>query len=136
MYLIDTVVLSEFCKTTPHPGVLQWLRNRVDDDLFLSVVTIGEIERGIARQRPKNPGFAERLGVWLDRTIDLYGDRILPVTVAIARRWGRLSGHIGHGGADLLIAATAIEHGLIVVTPNLKHFVPTSVSVEDPFAAA
>jgi toxin FitB len=133
MYLIDTVVLSEFRKGKPHPAVLDWLRDKSEDDLFLSVITIGEIERGIDRQRSANPGFAEVLSVWLDGTLATYSDRILPVTVAIGRRWGRLSANLGYGGADLLIAATAIEHGLTVVTRNLRHFVPTGVPVQDPF---
>ena len=76
------------------------MRGRAAESLFLSAVTVGEIERGIERQRIDNPVFAEALGAWLERTIELYADRILPVTTAIARRWGRLSARIGHGGAD------------------------------------
>jgi len=133
MYLIDTVILSEMRKRRRHPGVVRWLRGRAADTLFLSSVSVGEIERGIERQRIDNPVFAEALGAWFERTIELYADRILPVTTAIARRWGRLSGRIGHGGADLLIAATALEHGLTVVTRNTRRFAPTGVAVEDPF---
>lgn len=133
MYLIDTVVLSEMRKRHRHPGVVRWLRGRAVDSLFLSAIAVGEIERGIERQRSDNPVFAEALGAWLDRTIELYADRILPVTTAISRRWGRLSARIGHGGADLLIAATALEHGLTVVTRNIRIFAPTGVAVEDPF---
>jgi len=62
-----------------------------------------------------------------------YRDRILPVDTPIARRWGQLCSRIGHGSADLLIAATALEHGLSVVTRNVRHFVPTGVVVENPF---
>ena len=134
MYLIDTVVLSEMRKRRRHPRVVRWLRGRTADTLFLSAITVGEIERGIERQRIDNPVFAEALASWLDRTIMLYADRIVPVTTVIARRWGRLSARIGHGGADLLIAATALEHGLTVVTRNVRHFAPTGVAVEDPFA--
>ena len=133
MYLIDTVVLSEMRKRRRHSGVVRWLRGTTADTLFLSAVSVGEIERGIERQRIDNPVFAEALGAWLERTIELYADRILPVTTAIARRWGRLSARIGHGGADLLIAATALEHGLTVVTRNTRHFAPTGAAVEDPF---
>src|SRR5439155_23000089 len=102
---------------------------------FLSTITVGEIERGIERQRRQDPAFAEALLAWLERSIAAYQDRILPVTIAVARRWGRLSARIGHDGADLMIAATALEHGLIVVTRNLRHFVQTGVPVEDPFAS-
>ena len=81
----------------------------------------------------RNPAFAEELGRWLDRVLGWYGDRILPVTLPVARRWGRLSATLGHGGADLLIAATALEHGLMVVTRNARHFEPTGVQVLNPF---
>ena len=133
MYLIDTVVLSELRKRERHAGVVQWLRSKAVDALFLSAITIGEIERGVLRQRAKNAVFAEALGAWLDRTVETYADRILPVDTLVARRWGRLSTRIGHGGADLLIAATALEYGLTVVTRNVRHFLPTGVPVEDPF---
>jgi len=133
MYLIDTVVLFELRQQRRHPGVEQWLRDKAEESLFLSTITIGEIERGIARLRAKNQIFAEKLGIWLDRTVDLYAERILTVDTSVARQWGRLSARIGHSGADLLIAATALEHGLIVVTRNLRHFVSTGVPVEDPF---
>jgi toxin FitB len=133
MYLIDTVVLSELRRRERHAGIVQWLRERAVDSLFLSVITIGEIERGILRQRAKNPAFAEALGAWLDRTVEAYLDRILAVDTRVARRWGQLSARIGHGGADLLIAATALEHGLTVVTRDVGHFLPTGVPVEDPF---
>jgi toxin FitB len=133
MYLIDTVVLSELRKRDRDRGIVRWLNGKREEALFLSVVTIGEIERGIFRQRRINPAFAEVLGAWLDRTVQIYGDRILPVETTVARRWGRLSARIGHGGADLLIAATALEHGLTVITRNIRHFVQTGVAVENPF---
>lgn len=128
------MVLSELRKPDRHPGVVGWLRDKPAGELFLSVVTIGEIERGIVRQRGRDAAFAEALETWLDRTIIIHGDRILPVDSAVARRWGALSGRIGHDGADLLIAATALEHGLTVVTRNVRHFEPTGVAVFDPFA--
>jgi predicted nucleic acid-binding protein len=133
MYLIDTVVLSELRKRERSAGIVRWLRDKTVDALFLSAITIGEIERGVLRQQAKNPVFAEALGAWLARTVETYGDRILSVDTRVARRWGRLSARIGHGGADLLIAATALEHRLTVVTRNVRHFLPTGVPVEDPF---
>jgi toxin FitB len=136
MYLLDTVVFSEFFKRRRHPGFVAWLRNKSDELLWISTVTIGEIERGIEMQRRRDPAFAEALRAWLDNSVDVYSDRILPVTTTIARRWGRLSGRLGHEGADLLIAATALEHGLIIVTRNVRHFVPTGVLIENPFAQA
>src|SRR5262245_55109733 len=108
MYLIDTVAFSELFKRRRHPGFLQWLSGKSEDLFFLSTITVGEIERGIERQRRYDPVFAEALLAWLERSIEVYQDRILPVTVAVGRRWGRLSARIGHGGADLIIAATAL----------------------------
>ena len=101
-------------------------------DLYLSVVSVGEIERGIERQQRRDPVHAQALAAWLDRVLALYGERILGVDLSAARRWGRLSGHLGHEGADLLIAATALEHGLTVVTCNVRRFEPTGVPVLDP----
>jgi len=133
MYLLDTVSFSEFFKRRQHSGFVRWIGDKTEDVLFLSALTIGEIERGVEGQRERNPIFAEALRAWLDRSIAGYYDRILPITTPIARRWGRLSARIGHDGVDLLIAATALEHGLTVVTRNLRHFAPTGVSVENPF---
>ena len=108
------------------------MENQRTADLHISVVTVGEIERGITRQGRGNPPFARELALWLDRVLSLYGDRVLTVDTATARRWGQLSATLGHDGADLLIAATAIEHGLTVVTRNVRHFEPTGVSVLNP----
>ncbi len=101
-------------------------------DLFISVVTVGEIEQGVTQQQQQDVPFARDLGLWLDRVLGWYGDRILPVDVASARRWGQLSAALGHGGVDILIAATALEHGLTVVTRNVRHFEPTGVPVLNP----
>ena len=133
MYLLDTVSFSEFFKRRRDLGFVRWVGDKAEDMLFLSTLTIGEIERGIEGQRGRNPAFAEALLAWLDRSIEDYGDRALPVTTGIARRWGRLSTRIGHSGIDLLIAATALEYGFIVVTRNVRHFAPTGALVENPF---
>jgi len=132
--LLDTVVVSELRKARPNPRVIAWMRGLREADVFLSVVTIGEIERGIHKARETE--FAIALTRWLEELLRFYGDRILPVTPDIARRWGRLSADIGHEGADLLVAATAVAHGLTVATRNLRHFAPTGVRVFDPFRAA
>ena len=102
-------------------------------DLYLSVVTIGEVEKGIAKQQRRDPAFAERLADWLDGVLRYYATRILAVDLNVARRWGRLADAHGHAGADLLIAATAIEHGLAVVTRNVRHFEGTGVPLVNPF---
>ena len=114
MFLLDTVVLSELRKPPPqrNRNLVQWMGEVPSSDLFISVVTIGEIERGIERQRGLNPSFAEKIASWLDLILRAYEDRILPIDVAVARRWGRLSQRIGNKGLDLAVAATALEHGL------------------------
>jgi len=133
MFLIDTVVLSELRLRQRDPGVVAWISNQRQEDCFLSVVSIGEIERGIARKRSTDAAFAMQLAEWLDQLLRLYGDRLLPVDVGVARRWGLLSAEIGHDSADLLIAATALERGLTVVTRNLRHFTPTGVETLNPW---
>lgn len=132
MFLLDTDVLSALRRPDRTPTIAKWLSSRRTVDLHLSVVSIGEIERGIARQRARDAAFAEALASWLDRVLRLYGDRILGLDAPTARRWGQLSASIGHQGADLLIAATALEHGLTVVTRNVRHYEPTGVAVLDP----
>ena len=136
MFLIDTDVLSALRRRERYPEVARWMSRQRAADLYLSVVSIGEIERGVIRQQRSNPDFARTLGLWLDSVITLYGEHILGVNLAIARRWGQLSARIGNDRADLLVAATALEHGLSVVTRNVRHFQPTGVDVIDPSASA
>src|SRR6266851_5356693 len=110
MYLFDTVVLSELRKRKRDTNLIALINAAAPADLFLSTITIGEIELGIERQRTINPSFAHELAAWLDATARVYGERILPLDIAIARRWGRLAARIGNKGLDLAIAATALEH--------------------------
>jgi hypothetical protein len=133
LILLDTVVLSELRKKNPSPQVVGWLSAFRDSDLFLSVVSLGEIERGIEKKRHDDPLFAAALIRWLEDLLRLYGDRVLPVTPAIARRWGILSAQHGNDGADLLIAATALVHGLQIATRNVRHFAPLDVATVNPF---
>jgi toxin FitB len=133
MYLVDTDVLSELRKRKRNPNVVAWFEAMVSTDLFVCTITIGEIELGIERQRTINPGFAQALANWLDVTLRAYGERVLPLTVGIARRWGRLAAKLGNKQLDLAIAATALEHGLIVVTSNVSDLRPTGVPIFNPF---
>src|SRR5258708_17125378 len=127
MFLIDTVTLSELRKRERDPMVVKWFERQRTTDLFLSVISIGEIERGIARQRATDPGFAGTLADWLDRILSLYGDRIMPFDLRAARRWGALSAALGNDSVDLMIAATALENALTLVTRNASDFEPTGV---------
>jgi predicted nucleic acid-binding protein len=114
--------------------VSAWFQRQRTTDLFVSVVTIGEIERGIRRLRTNNPSFADSLAAWLDGVLAIYGERILPFGIQAARRWGALSAALGNDSADLMIAATALERGLTVVTRNTSDFEPTGVAVLNPFS--
>jgi predicted nucleic acid-binding protein len=135
MYLIDTVVLSELRKPNRDAHLTAWIKKQRTSDLFLSVVTIGEIERGIVLQRTKDPIFAVALASWLDRILALYSERVLPFDLRVARRWGQLSATLGNDSADLMISATALEHGLTVVTRNVSDFESTGVAIFNPFNA-
>jgi predicted nucleic acid-binding protein len=133
MFLVDTDVLSALAKRRRDANVEAWIERQRTGDLFISVISIGEIERGIALQGRRHSDFAAMLAAWLDQVLDLYGPRVLPFDLSSARRWGRLSAALGHSGADLQIAATALEHGLTVVTRNISDFEPTGVPLLNPF---
>lgn len=130
--LLDTNIVSALRRPERAPLVLNWLERQEPSDLYLSVITLGEIERGIAQQRKRNPEFAADLRAWVDETVMLFSDRILPFGVEEARIWGDLSARLGHDGADLLIAATALARNGAVVTQNGKDFAPTGVTVINP----
>ena len=133
MYLLDTNVISAVRRPDRAPQLAAWLRGKPESMLFLSVITLGEIERGIRAQERQNPAVAADLRTWMDRTVRLFSDRLLPFGAEEARIWGRLSQDIGHDGADLMIAATALANGATVVTGNVEDFRPTGVALEDPF---
>lgn len=134
MLILDTNVLSALRRPERSPVVAGWLARQRDEELFLSVITLGEIERGIVRQEQVNPPFARDLRDWMMRTVTLFSDRLLPFGSDEALIWGRLSARLGHSGADLLIAATALARDAVVVTGNVADFRPTGCRIEDPFA--
>lgn len=132
-FLLDTDILSAIRRKQRDQNLEKWLLSINSLDVYISVVTIGEVERGITQQRPNNPEFAEDLQRWLDTILQRYQQRILPLSISIAQRWGRLSAELGHNSADLMIAATALEHNLIVATRNTRHFEPTQVGLINPY---
>ena len=132
MYLIDTDVLSLLRRPQRAPSVARWVTAQADADLYLSAVTLGEVTRGIELQRPRNPDFAADLDAWLAAIRTRYAERVLPFGPAEAVLWGRLCAAVGHVSIDLMIAATAKERGLTVVTRNLRHYAGTDVSTLDP----
>lgn len=133
MYLLGSSVLSEMRKRARNPGVTRFLETTSAVDLYLSVITIGEVARGIERRRTVDPEFAARLEDWLRGILQSFEDRILVFDLPAAKRWGRLASEVGHAGPDLMIAATAQQHGLAVVTCNVRHFTGAGVEVIDPF---
>ncbi len=134
MILLDTMLLSELRKVRPDPAVLAFLQNQSPDGIFLSALTIGEMQAGIERLRTTQPEFAAELAQWLTQTELQFAQHILPIMPTIAKLWGRLCVQTGNKGTDNLIAATALCHNLTVVTRNVRHFEATGVRVVDPFA--
>jgi toxin FitB len=137
-FLLDTNVPSELIRPLPDPSVGKWLRSQDKELLFLSVVTIGELRKGFtilpASERRR------KLEQWFEADVlSWFEGRILPVTQAIAGRWGVFAGKRQLSGARLntadgMIAGTAAEHGLTVVTRNLKDFRDLGVEIFDPWS--
>jgi predicted nucleic acid-binding protein len=134
MWLLDTMVISELRKRDPDSHVVAWLSTVPSNHLFLSVVTISELQRGIIQQRAKDVIFAEKLQLWLDDLVRNYADRILPITQEIATQWGNLSAQAGHDGPDVMIAATALHHGHTVATRNIRHFSHFPIKTQNPYS--
>ena len=122
-YLLDTCIVSELRKKNCNPGVDGWISGLEPHDAFLSVLTLGEIRRGIELHRLKNSAAARELERWLVGLENHYADRVLPITPEIADTWGQLSLRQPLPVADGLIAATALVHKLTVVTRNVPDFV-------------
>jgi len=133
IHILDTNVISAARRRERAPGIIAWLLSQPEDELFLSVITLGEIKRGIRLQEKRNPDFAYDLQVWLDQTVTLFNDRVLEFNAQDALVWGELSARIGHAGADLMIAAQALTRDAVVVTGNGTDFSPTGVRIIDPF---
>lgn len=142
MYLVETNVISASApsRSTALAGLTAWLDCN-SDDLYLSAITVAEIETGIAKLRRTGAGpRADHLTAWLDMVLHLYSPRILPLDIPVARILGALtdlarSVNANPRLADLAIAATAISRGYTVLTRNLRHFQDIPVTCHDPFAS-
>ncbi len=135
IYLLDTNVLSETRKRRPAAGVTDWITVTPPDRLHVSVLTLGEIEQGIARIRSRADWQqAAALERWLRDVETGFADRVLPVTLPVAVAWGRQQYAQPVPVIDALIAATAKVHGMTVVTRNVKDFELAGVQVLNPFA--
>lgn len=139
-FLLDTNIPSELTRPQSDPQVERWLDQANDEDLYFSVISLGEILKGITVL----PASKRRSGLqeWLDDTLrPWFEGRILPVTAPIAERWGVLSGECRLQGrevkvADGLIVATAHHHGLTIVTRNVRDFVGLGITVLNPWNAS
>jgi toxin FitB len=133
-YLVDTNILSEVRKRERCDArVAAWLANVVPDELFVSVLSLGEIRRGIELIRKRDSASARALDKWLRGLETHYADRILPISAAVADRSGRLSPDQPLPVTDGLLAATGIEHKLTIVTRNADVFQRSGVNTLNPF---
>ncbi|MEY4577934.1 MAG: hypothetical protein RL701_2637 [Pseudomonadota bacterium] len=133
MYLVDTNVLSELSKRSPHEGVRTWFESVHAEQLWLSVLVLGELRAGIANRARRDARGAARLGAWLDKIVAEHKPRILPVTSKVAFVWGPLNVPDKLPAIDGLLAATAIVHDLTLVTRNVRDVARTGVRVLNPF---
>ena len=132
MYLLDTKVVSELRRTKPHGAVLAWLQSVDDRHLYLSAVTLGEIQAGIEPTREKDPAKAAAIERWAQQLAGAYN--VLTMDAATFRVWARLMHRRSNTLIeDAMIAAAAVVHGLTVVTRNTRDFEGFGVAVLNPF---
>lgn len=135
-YLLDTNVISELRKgERADENVRAWFGGLADEEIYLSVLTIGEIRRGVESVRRRDPDSASALDSWLARLGEAYRDRILPVDRSIAEEWGRLNVPDPLPVVDGLLAATAKVTGLTFATRNVADVEGVGVELVDPFSA-
>jgi hypothetical protein len=134
-FLLDTDVISEPRKGKPNPNALAWLRRQAATgaEMYLSVMAIAEIRKGIEQVRSRAPRQAEALEEWVSDLRGIYADRILPVDAAVADEWGRLTAAVRPPIVDGLMAATAKVHRLTLATRNIADVARTGVPVVNPF---
>jgi len=133
-YLLDANVISEIRKgSRADPNLRSWFQSIQEEELFLSVLVLGEVRSGVERIRTRDPAQAQALERWLLDLEAIYADRIFPITSEIADRWGRLSAVDPPSVVDCLMAATALENGLTLVTRNTHDLKRTGVKFLNPF---
>lgn len=135
-YLLDTNVLSELRKPQGNPNVKRWFAGVGGDALFLSVLVLGEIKQGVVRLSKRDPAQAAVYESWLETLKTDYRERVLELDAEIAERWGVLNAHEPLPVIDGLLAATALVHGLTLVTRNTKDVARSGVETLNPFEVA
>ena len=133
-YLIDMNVISELRRREPEPRVIRWYEQRPARQLFLSVLTLGEIRRCV--ERLDEGERQQALRTWLEQELPaFFSGRLLPIDDAVAQRWGRLMAEKGRSlpAIDSLLAATALEHNLVLVTCNFKDVADLPMAVANPW---
>ena len=131
-YLLDTNVISELRKAKPHGAVIAWLSDLRDDQIFLSAVTVGELQTGIEMTRQQDPAKAAEIEAWVEQVADSY--QVLPMDTTCFREWARLMmGKPDRLMEDVMIAATARVNDLIVATRNERDFEQLRGEVLNPF---
>lgn len=131
MFLIDTNIVSEARRRTPQ--AVEWLKSVDPRGVYLSVITLGEIMRGIAMKERTDRSAVCHLTEWLQTLRRDFAERVIPITDRVAIEWGRLAALRPRGDADGLIAATALVHDLTLVTRNVSDFEDTHVTIIDPW---
>jgi toxin FitB len=134
-YLLNTNVISETRKSRPDAGVIAFLSAAGGEGLFLSVLTLGELRKGVALKRRVDPEAATELAIWVEGIANNFADRILPIDSATALRWGELSAGRSLPVIDMLIAATALSRDLTLVTRNTRDFESSGALLLDPWQA-
>jgi toxin FitB len=132
-YLLDTNILSETRKKQANENVLSFVAGAHPSTLYISVLTLGELRKGVALKQPSDPAAAKRLGAWVDGLEFSFADRILGIDAPTARLWGELSAQRPRAVIDSLLAATAIVHELTFVTRNTSDVEDIDVKLLNPF---
>ncbi|MGH3964075.1 MAG: type II toxin-antitoxin system VapC family toxin [Pseudonocardiaceae bacterium] len=132
-FLLDTNVVSELRKRTPDAGVAAWFDSVDSRQLYLSVLTVGEIRQGICRLQRRDPVQAAVFDQWLAGLLRGYSDCVVPVTAEVAEEWGRLNVPDPVPVVDGLLAATAKVHDWTLVTRNISHVATTGARLHNPF---
>lgn len=133
-WLIDTNIISEVRKGARcDANVAAWYASIDDADIYLSVLVLGEIRKGIERARPSDPAQAAALEAWLAAIVASFADRILPVDLAVAEEWGRMSAPRPAPTVDALLTATARVHGMTLATRNISDVADLGADVVNPF---